>query len=67
MVFIGSRLKMKMLTFVMCKSRRAVEEVKIQGGKVLNACREVQIQVQIYHNNHFEDSHFVDAVGGVDG
>ena len=66
MVFIGSRLKMKMLTFVMCKSRRAVEEVKIQGGKVLNACREVQIQVQIDHN-HFKYSDFVDAVGGVDG
>ena len=46
------------------KSRRAVEEVKIQGGKVLNACREVQIQVPIYF---VEDSDFVDALGGVGG
>ena len=38
--------------------------MKIQGGKVLNACREVQIQVVIGH----EDSNFDDdaADGGVD-
>ena len=29
------------------KFRRAVEEVKIQGGKVLDACNEVQIQVAV--------------------
>ena len=38
-----------------------MEEVKIQGGKVLNACREVQIQVLIYHND-FEESDFCDVV-----
>ena len=39
-----------------------MEEVKIQGGKVLNACREVQIQVLIYHYY----SGFGDAVGDVE-
>ena len=37
-----------------------MEEVKIQGGKVLDACREVQIQVRI--NIYQDGDHDVDVV-----
>ena len=36
-----------------------MEEVKIQGGKVLDACREVQIQVRI--NIYQDGDHDVNA------
>ena len=40
-----------------------MEEVKIQGGKVLNACREVQIQVRI--NIYQDGDHDVNVVLGI--